>query len=76
MSCDRDQEFAIEVTGLTKEFRLFDRQVHRIAELLSFGRREYHRAFTALDNVSFRVGKGEAVGIIGRNGSGNRRFFR
>ena len=70
MSCDQHQEIAIEVTGLTKEFRLFDRQVHRIAELLSFGRRKYHRAFTALDNVSFKIGKGEAVGIIGSNGSG------
>lgn len=70
MSCDRPQDIAIEVTGLTKEFRLFDRQVHRIAELLSFGGRKYHRAFTALDNVSFKVSRGEAVGIIGRNGSG------
>lgn len=70
MSYDQHQEIAIEVTGLTKEFRLFDRQAHRIAELLSFGRRKYHRAFTALDNVSFKVSKGEAVGIIGSNGSG------
>jgi len=70
MSCDQHQEIAIEVAGLTKEFRLFDRPILRIAEILSFGRRKYHRAFSALDNVSFKVAKGEAVGIIGRNGSG------
>lgn len=70
MSYDQSQEVAIEVTGLTKEFRLFDRPIHRIAELFSFGRRKYHRSFPALDDVSFKVGKGEAVGIIGRNGSG------
>ncbi|MBB5278495.1 lipopolysaccharide transport system ATP-binding protein [Rhizobium rosettiformans] len=70
MSFEAEGELAIEVRGLTKRFRLFQRQIHRIAELFSLGRRRYHKAFTALDNVTFSVRKGEAVGIIGRNGSG------
>ncbi|WP_186393190.1 MULTISPECIES: ABC transporter ATP-binding protein [unclassified Pannonibacter] len=70
MSCDAATEIAIEVRCLTKQFRLFTRQIHRIAELVSFGRQRYHTAFTALNSVSFTVKKGEAVGIIGKNGSG------
>jgi lipopolysaccharide transport system ATP-binding protein len=70
MSSEAPKQNVIEVSGLTKQFRLFTRQIHRLAELVSFGRRKYHTLFTALDHVSFTVAKGEAVGIIGRNGSG------
>lgn len=70
MSSETAGQNVIEVSGLTKQFRLFNRQIHRIAEIASFGRRKYHQPFTALDHVSFKVTKGEAVGIIGRNGSG------
>lgn len=70
MSSNASGEIAIAVRHVVKQFKLFDRQAHRVAELLSFGLKRYHRPFTALNDLSFSVRRGEAVGIIGRNGSG------
>jgi ABC-type polysaccharide/polyol phosphate transport system ATPase subunit len=60
----------IEVSGVSKAYRVFDRQEDRLKELL-FGRfKRWHRQFWAIRDVGFSVARGEAVGIIGRNGSG------
>lgn len=67
MPCD---DIAISVRNLTKTYRLFGHPGDRIKQAMTFGRVKFHREFTALDNVSFEIGKGECVGIIGRNGSG------
>ena len=60
----------ISVKNLTKKFRVFGHPGDRIKQALTFGRVRFHREFTALQDVSFEVKKGETVGIIGRNGSG------
>jgi len=70
MSSEQNAETVIEISGLTKKFKLYARQSHRLKELLTLNKRRYHTPFTALDHASFKVQKGEAVGIIGRNGSG------
>jgi lipopolysaccharide transport system ATP-binding protein len=63
-------DIVITVRNLTKHYRMFDHPGSRIKQFLSLGLKRYHREFTALDNVSFDIRKGETVGIIGRNGSG------
>ncbi|QCK88175.1 ABC transporter ATP-binding protein [Phreatobacter aquaticus] len=63
-------DVAIRVEGLTKSFRLFERPEHRLLELMSFGRVQRHRTFTALKDVSLEIRRGETVGIVGRNGCG------
>lgn len=63
-------EPVIEVRGLGKAYHIFDRPQDRFKQMLSQGRRQYYRPFEALHDVSFSVGSGETVGIIGRNGSG------
>ncbi len=65
-------ETAIEVEHVTMAFRRAKDEATSIKELLVRTVRRQHRyeTFQALDDVSFRVGKGEVAGIIGTNGSG------
>lgn len=63
-------DIVISARNLTKTYRIFPHASDRVKEMLMFGRRRYHREFTALQGVSFEIKKGETVGIIGRNGSG------
>lgn len=63
-------DIAISVKNLTKKYRIFGHPGDRIKQALTFGRMRFHREFTALQDVSFEIKKGETIGIIGRNGSG------
>ena len=64
------EDIVISSAQLCKTFRLFSHPGDRIRQFLSLGLRRYHREFTALDNVSLDIRRGESVGIIGPNGSG------
>ena len=63
-------DIAISVKNLTKTYRIFGHPGDRIKQALTLGRVRFHREFTALQDVSFEIKKGETVGIVGRNGSG------
>ena len=63
-------DIAISVKNITKKYRVFGHPSDRIKQALTFGRMRFHREFTALQDVSFEIKKGETIGIIGRNGSG------
>ena len=64
------QDIAITVQGLSKFYRLYKRNSDRIRETFHPTRKQYHKPFPALQDVSFTVRRRESVGIIGRNGSG------
>lgn len=66
----KTDDISISVVNLGKTYRLFDHPGDRIKQFLSCGVKQYHREFTALEDVSFDIKKGETVGIIGLNGSG------
>ena len=61
---------AISVKNLTKTYKLYNQPIDRLKESLHPLRKSFHKSFTALADVSFEIKRGEAVGIIGRNGSG------
>ena len=65
---------AIRVHNLSKVFRVWTHAAEMLKEIVS-GRRRHHE-FTALKNVSFDVGHGEIVGIMGRNGAGKSTLLR
>ncbi|MFV0288610.1 MAG: ABC transporter ATP-binding protein [Mycoplasmatales bacterium] len=59
---------AIEVKNVTKIYKLYDNEKDILKEII-LGRK-YHREFTALKNINFKVKQGDTYGILGGNGSG------
>ena len=66
----------VEVKNLTKVYQLYNRPIDRLKEGISPTRKNYHRDFYALNDISFDVEKGESFGIIGVNGSGKSTLLK
>jgi lipopolysaccharide transport system ATP-binding protein len=61
---------AIELSGISKRYKIYERPGDRLKELATFNRRSFHRDKWALRDVSADIRKGETFCIIGENGSG------
>ena len=60
----------IKVNDVSKVYKLYKDPKERFLEAIHPFHKKYGEPFYALNHVSFRIGRGETVGIIGTNGSG------
>jgi len=78
MDLPMSSEIAIKVKNLSKCYQIYDQPRDRLKQFVlprlrrlgGLPHKQYCREFWALKDVSFEVKKGEAVGIVGRNGGG------
>ncbi len=71
-----ESKVAIEINGLSKIYKLYDRNRDRLKEALHLSKNIHFREHYALQDVSLKVYQGETVGIIGTNGSGKSTILK
>ena len=65
-----NNENSIDVRNVSKSFKVYFDKGNELKEKMLFWKRNRYENRVVLNNISFTVKKGEAVGLIGRNGCG------
>ena len=64
----------IKADRIGKVFRIYNRPVDRLLEVVTG--RPRHTTFTALKDISFRLDRGDTLGIVGSNGAGKSTLLK
>ena len=75
---DEASEYAIEVNDVSMIFNIASEQLNNLKEyFIKLMRHElFFKEFRALNHVSFKVRRGEVVGLVGTNGSGKSTMLK
>ena len=65
-----ENDVVIEVKNVTKSFKVYYDKGKELKEKMLFWKRNKFENRIVLDNVSFKVRRGEAIGLVGKNGCG------
>lgn len=66
----------ISINGLGKAYKVYSNRSARLKEWVTPGKQTHHELKWVLQDISFRVEPGEAVGIIGINGAGKSTLLK
>lgn len=71
-------DYAVEVNDVTMIFNMASEQLNSLKEyFIKLARHElFFNEFRALKNISFKVRRGEVVGLVGTNGSGKSTMLK
>ncbi|HID97292.1 MAG TPA: ABC transporter ATP-binding protein [Thermodesulfobacteriaceae bacterium] len=75
-NCPMSQGNAVELTDVSKSFRLYQSPADRLKEAFHPFKRRYHTDFFAIKGISIAIPRGESWGIIGFNGSGKSTLLK
>lgn len=69
-------EYAIEVNHVSKSFKVYLDKGNQLKEKILFHKRNQHENRTVLKDISFKVKKGEGIGLVGHNGCGKSTMLK
>lgn len=71
----KQEECVIKIKNLTKQYKMFNRKQDRLIETI-FPKIKRHTTFTAINDLSLDIKKGEILGILGKNGAGKSTLLK